>query len=209
MQNSPLDDILSRLHSLQDELEHEIDRILDEKRQLFRYTLEQGKVQFEHGMKVLQRTQRTGIWAYLRHARVGHILSAPIIYSVSIPLLMLDLMITIYQHSCFRIYGIPLVRRSDYFRVDHQHLAYLNIIERANCIYCSYGNGLIEYGREIIARTEKYWCPIKHAKRTPDPHHLVDGFVDYGDAEAYKDRLKVLQSDWSQLRDATSGNGEQ
>jgi len=199
MQNSSLDEILARLQTLQVELETEIDRILDEKRQLFHYTLEQGKVRFERGMKALQRTQRTGVWAYLRHARAGHILSAPIVYSVSIPLVLLDAMITLYQHVCFRIYGIPLVRRSGYFSIDHQHLAYLNSIEKVNCMYCSYGNGLVEYSREIIARTEKYWCPIKHAKRTPDPHYLVDRFVDYGDADAYKGKLAQLQKEWSDI----------
>ncbi len=199
MQNSSLDEILGRLQSLQAELEDEIDRILSEKRELFHYTYERGKVHFEHGFKALLRTQRTGIFAYLRSSRLSHILSAPIIYSVSIPLLLLDVMITLYQHICFRIYKIPRVSRSDYFCIDHQHLAYLNIIEKFNCMYCSYGNGLVEYSREIIARTEQYWCPIKHAKRTPDPHHLVDRFVDYGDAEAYKKNLERFQKEWSDI----------
>lgn len=199
MQNSSLDEILNRLQSLQAELEDEIDRILSEKRELFQYTIEQGKVRFEHGIKALQRTQRTGVLAYLVRARLSHILSAPIIYSISIPLLLLDVMITLYQHICFRIYGIPRVSRSDYFCIDHQHLAYLNLIEKFNCMYCSYGNGLVEYSREIIARTEKYWCPIKHAKRTPDPHHLADRFADYGDAEAYKTNLARFQKEWSDI----------
>jgi hypothetical protein len=77
--------------------------------------------------------------------------------------------------------------------IDRQQLAYLNIFQKINCIYCGYGNGLIEYVREIAARTEQYWCPIKHARRTPDPHHLVEKFVDYGDAEAFEARLEALQ----------------
>ncbi|TNF34624.1 MAG: hypothetical protein EP315_06995, partial [Gammaproteobacteria bacterium] len=68
-----------------------------------------------------------------------------------------------------------------------------------NCVYCGYSNGLIEYIREITARTEQYWCPIKHAQRTPDPHRFSDRFVDYGDAEAYKSRLEELRKQLSEL----------
>jgi hypothetical protein len=111
---------------------------------------------------------------------------------VIIPFLVLDLAVTIYQQVCFRIYHIPLVRRSDYLILDRHHLAYLNAIERFNCLYCGYSNGLIEYVREVAARTEQYWCPVKHALRSPDPHRLVDRFVDYGDIEAYQTRLDAI-----------------
>ena len=60
-------------------------------------------------------------------------------------------------------------------------------------MYCGYGNGLIEYIREIFARTEQYWCPIKHAKRAQKTHPYVELFSDYGDAEHYKERLAELR----------------
>ena len=200
MSKSTLDEIVSRLQGLQDDLEIEIDRILKAKRQQFHYTLEQGRVRFERSFKALQRQQRTGVWRYLREARLAHILSAPVIYSVLVPLLLLDLMITLYQHTCFRIYGIPLVRRTDYMRLDRLQLSYLNGIEKFNCLYCGYGNGVVEYCREISARTEQYWCPIKHAQRTPDPHHLTERFFDYGDAEAYRKEFEQLRRNWNELR---------
>lgn len=200
MAKPTLEEILSRLQTMQAELELEIDRLLQEKRRQFHYTLQQGKVRFEQGFKALQRQQRIGLWRYIRDARLAHILSAPIIYSVIIPLLFLDLMITLYQHICFRIYGIPLVVRSEYMRVDRLQLSYLNALEKLNCLYCSYGNGLIEYCREISGRTEQYWCPIKHARRTPDPHQRMDHFVDYGDAESYKKRLTELRKSWDELK---------
>ena len=65
--------------------------------------------------------------------------------------------------------------------------------------YCSYGNGVIEYCREISARTEQYWCPIKHASRTPDPHQRMEQFADFGDAESYKKRLIKLRKSWAEL----------
>lgn len=197
MTKPTLEEILGRLQKLQVELELEIEQLLEEKRRQFHYTLEQGKVRFEQGFKALQRQQRIGLWRYLRRARLAHVLSAPIIYSVIVPLVLLDLMITLYQHTCFRIYGIPLVRRGDYLSVDRLQLSYLNAIEKLNCLYCSYGNGVVEYCREISARTEQYWCPIKHARRTPDPHHLVEKFFDYGDADAYKQQLRNLRREWS------------
>ncbi|WP_428606093.1 hypothetical protein [Sedimenticola sp.] len=198
MTKPTLEEILGRLQKLQAELEVEIDQLLQEKRRQFHYTLEQGRVRFEQGFKALQRQQRIGLWRYVRGARIGHLLSAPIIYSVIVPLVFLDVMITLYQHICFRIYEIPRVRRSDYMRMDRLQLSYLNAIEKFNCIYCSYGNGVVEYCREISARTEQYWCPIKNARRTPDPHHRVDRFFDYGDAEAYKKELDDLRKQWQE-----------
>ena len=163
MTKSPLDDILDRLHALQAEVEEEVDRLLDEKRQQFKYTLEQGKVRFEQSVKVWQQKQRTGIWAYLRKARLRHIVTTPLIYSLFTLFAALDIAVMLYQQICFRIYKIPLVRRRDYIVIDRAHLAYLNAIEKIHCAYCGYVNGLIEYLREVSARTEQYWCPIKHA----------------------------------------------
>lgn len=197
MTKPTLEEVLGRLQKLQAELETEIEQLLKEKRRQFHYTLEQGRVRFEKGFKALQRQQRMGLWRYLRGARLGHVLSAPIIYSLILPLVLLDLMISFYQHTCFRIYGIPRVHRADYMRVDRLQLSYLNAIEKLNCLYCSYGNGLVEYCREISARTEQYWCPIKNARRTPDPHHRVERFFDYGDADAYKQRLDSLRRQWN------------
>jgi hypothetical protein len=204
MPRSAVDEILERLHALQEDLEAEIDHLLDERRAQFRYRLVRGRVRFEEGVKALQERQRMGLWAYPRDARLGQLLSAPVIYSVLLPLALLDAAITAYQYICFRVYGIPQVRRGEYLVVDRQHLAYLNAIERLNCMYCGYANGLVAYAREITARTERYWCPIKHARRTPAPHRCVDRFVDYGDAEAYRARLEALRREVTELRGKAS-----
>jgi polyhydroxyalkanoate synthesis regulator phasin len=200
MAKTHLDELLQRLQELQGELEQEADRLLSEKRAQFNYSLRRGRVQFEQGMRVLQKHQRLGLWRYIRGAALGHLLTAPIIYSLILPLLLLDLMAWVYQRTCFQAYGIPRVRRADYILIDRQHLAYLNAIERINCVYCGYGNGLLAYMREITARTEQYWCPIKHARRSPDPHRLANDFVDYGDAENYRRRLAELRSQVQQLK---------
>jgi hypothetical protein len=127
--------------------------------------------------------------SYLLHARPLVILTAPVIYSLIIPFVLLDACIMLYQAVCFPVYGIPKVPRRDYFVFDRSRLAYLNAIEKLNCEYCSYANGLIAYVREVASRTEQYWCPIKHAQRAIGAHPRYAKFEDYGDAEAYREQL--------------------
>ena len=191
-----LDDILERLRSAERELGQELDRVLDEKRREFQYSLHRGKVVFERGMRRWQRQRRTGLWRYLRQAPVGYVLSAPVIYGMIVPLALLDVSVTFYQHVCFRVYGIPRVRRADYLVIDRHHLDYLNAIEKLNCVYCVYGNRLMMYAREITARTEQFWCPIMHARRTLNVHHRAERCFDYGCVSSYQQGLQALRRDW-------------
>jgi hypothetical protein len=126
---------------------------------------------------------------------VRNLLTTPVIYSLTIPFLLLDLWVTLYQTVCFPIYGIARVPRRSHFLIDRHKLAYLNAIERANCLYCSYANGVLGYVREISARTEHYWCPIKHSRGIPAPHGHYRFFLDYGDAEGYRRGLTRLRKD--------------
>ena len=82
----------------------------------------------------------------------------------------------VFQLVCFPIYGIPTVRRKDYLVFDRGRLAYLNTIEKVGCIYCSYVNGLLAMITEIAARTEQYFCPIKHARRLRKPIPDMESF---------------------------------
>lgn len=191
-----LDELFQHLQDIQDELEQRLDEILSQKREEFRYQLQQGKVHFQREIRALHRAQRIGIPQYILRARVRHILSAPIIYSVIIPLVLMDIFVSFYQATCFRLYGIPRVKRSDHIILDRHKLDYLNGLEKLNCLYCGYGNGLISYFREIFARTEQYWCPIKHAQRTFAMHGRTEKFADYGDARTYRQQLQKLRTDW-------------
>lgn len=186
MPQPPYQEILERIQSLQRQLEQEFDQLLAEKRAKFKYHLKRGKVSFDISVRKLHKKYRTGIWQYLSNSNPLYIITAPIIYGVIVPLILLDAAVFIYQQICFRVYGIPIVLRSEYIIIDRHHLNYLNGIEKINCMYCGYGNGLIEYIREVFARTEQYWCPIKHARRANKVHPYVENFVDYGDAENYK-----------------------
>ena len=66
-----------------------------------------------------------------------------------IPFVLLDLFVTVYQTVCFPVYGVPKARRSDYVAIDRKKLCYLNALEGINCLYCSYGNGVLAYAVEI------------------------------------------------------------
>ena len=90
--------------------------------------------------------------------------------------------------------GIGRVERAAYIVFDRQHLAYLNAVEKMNCLYCGYANGVFAYLREIAGRTEQYWCPIRHARRLRSPHDHYQAFVEYGDAKGYHRRLPLLRA---------------
>ena len=194
--NPKISDLLARIQQIEQEIEDEMKR----KRAELQADFEETRVRFEREVLEQQRRFKTGVVAYLLTANLLSVLTAPVIYALFFPMLLLDLSVTIYQHICFRAYGIPRVKRSDYFVYDRAHLAYLNFIEKINCAYCSYGNGLMAYGREVVARTEQYWCPIKHARKIMAAHPYYTGFVDFGDAQSYKDELEKLRTELAKLK---------
>jgi hypothetical protein len=193
--NPKISELLARIQQMEREIEQEMKR----KRAELQADFEETRVRFEREVLEQQRRFKTGLFKYILSADLRTALTAPIIYAVFFPMVLLDLSVTIYQHICFRAYGIPRVKRSDYFVYDRAHLAYLNLLERINCAYCSYGNGLMAYAREIVARTEQYWCPIKHARKIMAAHPYYTGFVDFGDAESYKQELERLRNQLAEI----------
>ena len=108
MAQTKIDEILERMNSLQEEFELEFEKLLEDKREAFQYTLKKGKVRFEKEVRALQRKHKTALLTYFRDAKIRHILSSPIICSIIVPLVFLDITVTLYQHICFRLYGISL-----------------------------------------------------------------------------------------------------
>lgn len=184
-----ISELLDRIRQLEDEVEQELKR----RRAELHADFEDRRVRFEREIVAQQRRFKAGLLGYLFGAELRHVVTAPVIYAVFLPLLLLDLFVTAYQFICFPLYRIPRVKRREHFFYDRTHLAYLNLIEKFNCAYCSYGNGLASYVREIVGRTEQYWCPIKHARRVMQAHPYYGGFADFGDAEGYRGELKRLR----------------
>ena len=195
--NQKISELLDRIRQAEDEIEQEIKR----RRAELHADFDNRRAHFEHEVLEQQRRFKIGILKYLVESKIRNMVTAPIIYSMFMPLIMVDLFISVYQYICFPLYGIPCVRREDFLVFDRTHLAYLNLIEKINCAYCSYGNGMIAYTKEILGRTEQYWCPIKHARRVLQAHPYYNGFVDYGDAEAYRRELILLRDKLAQITD--------
>lgn len=199
--NSTLQDILNRINQLEEELQTELKR----RRNELQADFEDRKIHFERAVLEQQRRFKTGLLRYIGQADLRNAISAPIIYSLIVPMLVLDAALTVYQYLCFPLYRIERVRRKDCWTFDRAHLAYLNALEKFNCAYCSYGNGLAAYFTEIASRTEQYWCPIKHARRVRHAHSRYNRFVDYGDAEGFKAELQRLRDQLQSISSKQEG----
>ena len=181
--------ILEQISALEDELQKAVEE------NHLRYTIEDKRIVFEQAVKASHQRVKLGIFRWFTIVRPQNFLTAPIIYGMIIPLALFALCVTFYQLTCFPIYGIARVKRSDHIVMDHQHLAYLNIIEKVDCMYCSYAAGISGYAQEIIARTEQYFCPIKHARKILSSHSRYRRFLEYGDAENFHGKVEELRTE--------------
>jgi hypothetical protein len=187
--NNRIKELIDQIKLLEEDLSQEIHQHEDS----MLYHLKGKKVEFEQSIKEVHRKLKTGIIPWLFGVRPINIITAPIIYGMLIPFVLIDIAISFYQLSCFPIYKIAKVRRADYIIFDRHHLAYLNIFEQFHCLYCAYANGLVAYIREILARTELYFCPIKHARKVLTPHRFYYQFINYGDPTGYPDKLEAFR----------------
>ncbi len=126
---------------------------------------------------------------YLNNPRklLKHIIITPITWACIIPLIITDICIEIYHRICFPLCGMPYVKRSKYIKIDRHKLKYLNPLQKLNCTYCGYANGVIQYWVKIIGETEHYWCGIQHKKDDnliSPPHHKK--FSKYEDEDDFK-----------------------
>jgi len=181
------------------EAEAKLLRELQRKQQEFHYEVRKGKVHFSAEANVCQKNFLKRLSLFIRDAPLLVLLTTPLIWFCALPIVFLDVIITIYQTVCFPIYGIPKVRRADFILLDRHRLTYLNLIEKLNCQYCAYANGIFAYVTEVAARTEQYWCPIKHALRMKGVHSRYQYFFDYGDAQGYRTRIEQVRRDFKDL----------
>ena len=190
-----LQDILQQMKNLESDLADEIQKAETD----FLYKIHGKKVVFATEVKALHQTYAVPVIRYLYESSFLNILSTPVVWIGLLPIVLLDLFVTIFQAVCFPIYGIPKVRRREYIIMDRSRIHYLNIIEKINCAYCSYFNGVISFAQEIAGRTEQYWCPIKHARRVANMHSRYVKFMEYGDAENYQQKLSDVRGDFVDL----------
>jgi len=180
--NDKINALIDRIKGLEAEVESE----LEEHRRQLHYTVQEKRIEFEAAVRQHHREMRTGIFRYLRTSKLISVLLSPAFYALIVPLVLLDVAVTLFQALTFPVYGITKVPREDFIVLDRHHLSYLNAIEKVNCAFCGYANGLLAYGREIAGRTEAYWCPIKHARKARGQHRRYFDFAEFGDAEAFR-----------------------
>lgn len=187
--NERIRDLLGQISALEGDLR----TALHEQEQRVSFTIRGKRVEFEQSVKQAHRQVKTGFFRWLVLFRPQNLITGPVIYSMIVPLLMLDLCVSFYQATCFPIYRVAKVRRADYIVFDRQHLGYLNFIEKFHCTYCAYATGLLAYIAEIVSRTEQYFCPIKHARKMLGTHERYARFLAYGDAADYAERLEAYR----------------
>ena len=184
-----MDEKIKELLSEINRIEDEIERIINERQEQILYFYEDGKIKFKEGIEDAHKKLKITLLKYVLQSKLRNLVSAPFIYSMIFPFVFLDITASFFQAICFRLYRIQKVNRSAYIVIDRHNLKHLNSLERFNCIYCGYGNGVIAYVREIAARTEQYWCPIKHARKVIGRHSRYHDFIVFGDAVDYHERL--------------------
>lgn len=175
-------------------LEDELAELIQEQQDQLHYRIEGSKIRFEENLRKIHRELKTGVFPWLRKSELRNVVSAPVIYAMIVPFVLLDLFLFVFQSICFPLYRIPKVRRSEYILLDRHHLGYLNVIEKINCVYCGYADGLLAYARQIVSRTEMYWCPIKHARKVLDPHRRYAKFSDFGAGKDFETCIATLRA---------------
>ena len=189
-----MNDRIAQLLAQMATLEEDLRTAVQEQESKMFFQINGKRVEFERTVKDAHRKLKTNFFRWLVTNRPQNLITGPIIYAMIVPLVIADCFITFYQFTCFPVYGIKKVRRGDYIIFDRQQLSYLNFIEKFHCSYCAYGSGMIAYISEIVARTEQYFCPIKHARKVLSSHGRYAHFLDYGDAEDYQARLEAFRS---------------
>jgi hypothetical protein len=158
------------------------------------FVINQKKIIFLKKIKERNKRLRIPAWKYIVPKNIRHFLSMPFIYMMIIPTVIMDVFITIYHWAAFPLYGIPKVKRADYIVYDRKFLDYLNVVQKVNCLYCSYVNGFFAYALEIAARTERYWCPIKAAHNPKFHHDWYPDFADYGNPEEWNEKFNDVKA---------------
>ena len=203
--NGKIRQLIDQIAALEDELQSAIEQQEDQ----LRYRMEGRRVVFEQTVRETHQRIRLGVFRWFMTVRPLNYLTMPVIYGASLPLLLFDLAVTLYQWICFPIYRIAIVKRRDYIVYDHQHLAYLNLFEKAHCLYCSYAVGMIAYAQEVVARTEQYFCPIKHARKVHAAHSRYKHFLNYGEADDFHARLEAFRAELARERETTPATQSQ
>jgi anti-sigma-K factor RskA len=85
------------------ELEAELEAEMARRAAQLRVAFVDGRLKYEQDVLRRHRELQSSLWNYLRSARVLVVITAPVIYALILPLVLLDIFITIYQFICFPV----------------------------------------------------------------------------------------------------------
>ncbi len=105
-----IEELIERIRHLNAELTEELQR----KAREYFYEIRDRKIWFDRKVRREHRGMATPLLRYIREASLMTVLTAPVVLAGLPIALLMDLFITVYQHICFRVYGVPLVRRAAY-----------------------------------------------------------------------------------------------
>ncbi len=188
--NEKMQDLLSQIAALEEQLAQAIHE--QESRIIFH--IKGKRVEFDKDVRDTHAKLKRKFFHWLVTDRPQNLITGPIIYFMVIPMTLLDITVSAYQAFSFPIYRIAKVRRKDYIVFDRHQLGYLNFYERLHCEYCAYATGLLAYATEVVARTEQYFCPIKHARKILGTHSRYTQFLAYGQAQDYHKNLEKFRN---------------
>ena len=85
------------------ELEAELEAEMARRAAQLRVAFVDGRLKYEQDVLRRHRELQSSLWNYLRSARVLVVITAPVIYALILPLVLLDIFVTIYQFICFPV----------------------------------------------------------------------------------------------------------
>lgn len=118
--------------------------------------------------------------------QIRYLISTPFIYGMLIPMIIFHILIELYHRIVFSLYDIEYVDYKQHFIFKRYKLNKLTLLQKINCIYCEYGNGLASYIKSIIGKTEVYWCPIKNGRNKNFTHEYYNKFIDVDNVENFE-----------------------
>src|ERR1700722_18719812 len=84
-------------------LERQLEQEIAKRRVELNYKVHDGVVHFEQAVIARHRLLRARLLSYVFGARPAMILTAPAIYALIIPVVLLDLFVAVYQTVCFPV----------------------------------------------------------------------------------------------------------
>ncbi|RKZ87995.1 MAG: hypothetical protein DRQ39_03210, partial [Gammaproteobacteria bacterium] len=97
--------LIDQIKLLEDELTDELHQQEDQ----LLFQLKGKKVRFEQSIKQAHRKFKTDVWQWLFGLHPINLITAPIIYTMIVPLVVSDLFVSFYQAVCFPVYKITKV----------------------------------------------------------------------------------------------------